>query len=127
MALLSFKEPKNTKEFYWTNHIKRKMRYYGLGEGRLKRILKTPQRKEEGIAPETIAVMQSAGTKKPTEIWLMYQLALRSASRQGGLVGKKKKMISAWRYPGVSPKGKEIPIPEDILEELKREKIFDKF
>jgi len=103
------------------------MRYYGLGEGRLKRILKTPQRKEEGIAPETIAVMQSAGTKKPTEIWLMYQLALRSASRQGGLVGKKKKMISAWRYPGVSPKGKEIPIPEDILEELKREKIFDKF
>ena len=68
MSSLSFKEPKNTREFYWTNHIKRKMAYYGLGEGRLRRILKTPARKEEGIAPETIAVMQGAGTKKPTEI-----------------------------------------------------------
>jgi len=121
MPLLSFKQPKNTKEFYWTNHIKRKMIYYGLGEGRLRRILKSPKRKEEGIAPETIAVMQGSGTKKPTEIWLMYQLA----SRQGGQAGRKKKMISAWRYPGVSPKGKEIPIPEDILEELRKEKIIN--
>ena len=105
-----FKEPKNTKEFYWTNHIKRKMQYYGLGEGRLRRILKTPQRREEGIAPDTIALMQSAGTKKITEIWLMCQL-----------VDKKKKMISAWRYPGISPKGKTIPIPDNILEELMKD------
>ena len=123
MPLISFREPKNTKEFYWTNHIKRKMAYYGLGEGRLRRILKTPTRKEEGIAPETIAVMQPAGTKKPTEIWLMYQLA----SRQVGQVGKKKRMISAWRYPGVSPIGKKIPIPEDILEELKKRDFLTKF
>ncbi len=103
-----FKEPKNTKEFYWTRHIKQKMRYYGLGEGRLRRILKTPKRREKGIAPDTIALMQSAGTKKPTEIWLMYQQA-----------GRKKKMISAWRYPGISPKGEPIPIPEDIMGELR--------
>ena len=28
------------------------------------------------------------------------------------------KIISAWKYPGISPKGKSIPIPEEILEEL---------
>ncbi len=108
-----FKEPKNTKEFYWTNHIKRKMKYYGLGEGRLRRILKTPKRREKGIVPDTIALMQPAGTKKQTEIWLMYQQ-----------VGRKKKMISAWRYPGISPKGEAIPIPEDIVEELRKEKVW---
>ena len=104
-----FKEPKNTKEFYWTLHIKKKMLYYRLGEGRLRRIIRVHDRKEEGIAPNTIAVMQRERTKNPSEIWLMYQLE-----------GKKRKMISAWRYPGISPKGKEIPIPEDILEELRK-------
>jgi len=108
-----FKEPKDTKEFYWTRHIKEKMRYYGLGEGRLRRILKTPSRREEGIALNTIAVMQPAGVKKQTEIWLMYQL-----------VGKKKKMISAWRYPGISPEGKSIVIPDDIIEELRKDKVI---
>ena len=102
------KEPKNTKEFYWTLHIKKKMMYYGLSESRLRRILRNPDRKEEGIAPETIALMQRNGTNKSSEIWLMYQE-----------VGKNKRMISSWRYPGISPKGKEIYIPKDVLEELK--------
>jgi hypothetical protein len=102
-----FKEPKNDKRIYWTKHAKEKMRYYGLSEGRLRRILKSPTRREKGIAPRTIALMQPAGTKKPSEIWLMYQQ-----------VGQKKRIISAWRYPGVSPKGEPIPIPEDIIEEL---------
>ena len=91
------------------------MFYYGLGEGRLRRILRNPKRKEEGIAPETIALMQSAGTKNPSEIWLMYQK-----------VGKKKRMISAWRYPGISPKGKEIHIPDDVMEELMKLNILTK-
>jgi len=108
-----FKEPKNTKELYWTRHIKEKMRYYGLGEGRLRRILRTPKRREKGIVPKTIALMQMAGTSKPSEIWLMYQQA-----------GQKKKMISAWRYPGISPINKPIPIPENILEELRRDKLL---
>lgn len=103
------KEPKNTKEMYWTRHIKEKMRYYGLTEGLLRRILKSPHRRQKGIAPKTIALMQSARTKKPSEIWLMYQQA-----------GQKKKMISAWRYPGISPKGEPVPIPDDILEFLKK-------
>jgi len=109
-----FKGPKDTKEIYWTKHIKEKMRYYRLSEGLLRRILRNPKRREKGIAPRTVALMQPGNAKKPSEIWLMYQL-----------VGRKKKMISAWRYPGISPIGEPIPIPEDILEEL-RKKVFDK-
>lgn len=104
-----FREPENNRDYYWTMHIKQKMQYYGIGEGRLKRILRAPQRKEHGIAENTIAVMQRAQTKKPSEIWLMYQMK-----------GKRKIMISAWKYPGISPKREPIPIPEDILEELKK-------
>lgn len=104
-----FKEPKNTKEIYWTRHVKEKMQYYGLSEGRLRRILKSPKRQEKGIAPKTVALMQPAGTKKPNEIWLMYQQA-----------GQKKRIISAWRYPGISAQGEPIPIPEDILDILKK-------
>ncbi len=114
-----FKNPENTKDFYWTNHIKRKMMYYRLSEARLRRILRNPTRKEEGIAPDTIAVMQPIISrvkfvKKTSEIWLMYQLK-----------GKRKIMISAWRYPGISPKRKAIPIPDNILEELKQENLID--
>ena len=104
-----FEGPRDTKEICWTRHIKEKMLYYRIGEGRLRRILRTPQRSEVGIAPDTVALMHRADTKRPSEIWLMYQQ-----------VGKKRKMISAWRYPGISPKGEPIHIPDDILEELRR-------
>ena len=96
------------ERFYWTKHVKSKMRYYRLSESRLKRVLRNPERKELGIAPKTVAVMQKAGTKKhPTEIWLMYQKDKF-----------KTKIITAWRYPGISPKRQPPPIPEDILWEL---------
>jgi len=99
------------EKIYWTRHVKRKMRYYRLSENRLKRVLRNPERKELGIAPQTVAIMQLAGTKKnPTEIWLMYQKD-----------GKRTKIITAWRYPGRSPKREPPPIPEDILWELKNE------
>lgn len=108
-----FKEPKNTKEIYWTRHIKEKMRYYGISEGLLRRLLRNPARREKGIVPKTVALMRSVRTKKPSEIWLMYQQT-----------GKKKKMISAWRYPGISPKGEPLPIPDDIIEELRKDKVI---
>ena len=103
-----FKRPKNSKEIIWTKHAIEKMKYYALSESRLRRLLKNYQRKEPGIAPETIALMGPAGTKRPTEVWLMYEQ-----------IGKRKKIITAWRYPGISPK-KELPIPEDIVEELRQ-------
>ena len=104
------KEPKDTEKISWTRHCKEKMRFYQLSERRLRRLLSNPKRIEKGIAPGTIAIMQPAGTKKrPTEIWLMYQE-----------IRKKIRMISAWRYPGISPIHEPPPIPEDILKELRK-------
>lgn len=105
---------KTEEKIHWTRHARKKMRYYNLSEKRVKRVLRKPDRKESGIAPLTIALMQRTGTKKyPTEIWLMYQRVI--------LKGKKIiKIISAWRYPGISPKGEPPPIPEDTLWELKK-------
>lgn len=59
-----------------------------MSEARVKRVLHSPTRTEEGIAPKTLAAMQPAGNGKH-EIWVMYQD-----------VGNKRKIISAWRYPG---------------------------
>lgn len=90
------------------------MLFYGLTADKIKRIIRNPKRIEKGVAENTIAVMVSGATKKkPTEIWTMYQQK-----------GSKKIIISSWRYPGVSPVGKQIPIPADILEELKEEGII---
>jgi hypothetical protein len=66
------------------------------------------------------------------EIWVMYQLrgtgpskleqqiqkmvSKEKANKLMKLMPKKLIIISAWRYPGVSPKNN--PIPEDILREI---------
>jgi len=103
-------------EISWTNHSQRKMKYYHLSEQRLKRVLNNPKRKELGIAPGTIAVMQPTGSKKhPTEIWLMYQIVKNSKFE---IRNSKLRIITAWRYPGKSPIRGPIPIPVEILEEL---------
>jgi len=113
---MEFKIPKNTEKISWTNHSTQKMRYYGLSEARLKRVLNNPKRKELGVAPGTMAVMQPTGSKKhPTEIWLMYQI-INPKSKI--LNSKKLKIITAWRYPARSPIRGPIPIPLEILEEL---------
>lgn len=89
-----------------------KLRQYRFSEKRVLRILRKPDRKEEGIAPGTIAVMQITGTKlHPTEAWAMY---LRLKKPKGI------KIISAWRYPGRTPKGQRPIIPEDTLDELEK-------
>lgn len=102
------------EKILWTEHARRKIRYYSLSKKRVMRVFRSPDRKELGVAPLTTALMQRTGTKKnPTEIWLMYQK----------VVAKKKKLIkiiSAWRYPGISPKGELPQIPEDTLLELEK-------
>jgi hypothetical protein len=108
---MHLKLPKNDAKYHWTQHVVRKMLFYGLSPERVKRVIRSPKRVEEGIAENTIGVMQpGTNIKKPTEVWVMYQLSKK--------VGRKI-IISAWRYPGVSPVGKAMPIPADILEELK--------
>ena len=125
------------------------MRQYGLSKQKLLGILYKPERKEKGIVPGTAAVMRTNkksswqpdkspkghfdGTvtispkaslvwkpkKAPGEIWLMYKDA-KSVSE-----GQIRKIISAWRYPGVSKPGEEIPIPEEVRLELMEEKNWE--
>ena len=110
-------------KYQWTQHSLMKMKYYGLSQQRIKRVIKNPERIEEGIVKKTIACMQTSGSSKhPYEIWMMYQIPkLKVKSEKlkakNTLNNTKIKIVSAWRYPGKSPKNN--PIPEDILNEIK--------
>ena len=140
---MQWKNPKNTKEFYWTNHALFKMRCYGLSAQKVLGVIKRPERKEEGIVKNTIAVMQLISPKIVNgkkiwkqEVWVMYQTSetekhkiqntnhkqihpVKSSLMRGAALPQfnRVKIISAWRYPGVSPK--KNPIPSDILAEVK--------
>ena len=113
---MQFKPPKNDAKYQWTNHVQQKMMYYGISESLIKRITRFPKRIEEGIAPKTVAVMQPTSSKKH-EVWVMYQ-EIGKKPAGGGSASGRKKIISAWKYPGISPIGKKIPIPDEILQEL---------
>jgi hypothetical protein len=131
--------PKNDLKYHWTNHVAQKMIYYGLSADRVKRVIRSPHRSEKGIAPDTIAVMSPSGRSRVAgqpwreEIWVMYATRTNNSKLKTNnkkdstssvigyksLVGPKKVIITAWRYPGKSPIREAIPIPNDILEELK--------
>lgn len=112
--------------YLWTEHAKIKMRQYGLSEQRVKRIIRHPFREEEGIVPNTVAVMQPAsvvlkGREKiwKQEIWAMYKISKseqKTKITNFPLEQKQLKIITAWRYPGVSPK--RNPIPAEVLREI---------
>jgi len=88
------------------------MRQYKLSESRVKRVLNHPERIEGGIADKTVALMQPAGTAKhPYEIWVMAQDT-----------AKRRKVISAWRYPGKTRPGE--PLPEVIMKEFREASRF---
>jgi len=108
------------------------MKQYGLSKQKLLGILYKPERKEQGIVLGTTAVMKTNKVffkqkqitlskawqkpkRAPGEIWLMYK-DIKMA------MVPMRKIISAWRYPGVSKPGEAIPIPEDIRQELENEK-----
>jgi hypothetical protein len=95
----------------WTKHSERKLKEYQLSKSRILRIIKNPYRIEEGIAPNTIALMRP--TKIKNKIWKQEIWTMIQKSKDGI------KIISAWRYPGKSPK--QNPIPHYILEELIQE------
>jgi len=108
---MQFKRPKNNTTLSWTNHVFGKMIYYKISEGLVRRVIRNPHRAEDGIAPNTIAVMQRTGSQKnPKEVWVMY---VKDDSR--------KVIITTWRYPGISPVKDQIPIPNDILDKLSEE------
>jgi hypothetical protein len=118
------KYPKNNSRYYWTEHVKFKMRFYALSEQKILGVISNPKRKEEGIVEKTIAVMKPISPKMVNgkeiwkqEIWVMYQKHKAcSMKHETRVQNSKVKIISAWRYPGVSPE--KNPIPEEILREL---------
>ena len=108
----------SNKKLYWTEHAKIKMRQYGLSKIKLIQLLYRPEREEVGIVPGTMAVMKTnpirnnVRYKRPIsngaskvykkalgEVWLMYKDVK-------GL----RKIISAWRYPGISKTGEAADI-----------------
>jgi len=112
------------KKNVWTQHSQIKMKQYGLSKQKLLGILRKPERKEKAIVPGLIAAMKTnkiffkqkqitltqawqRPKKAPGEIWIMY----KDIKKQGEQI---RKIISAWRYPGITKPGEEIPIPEDI-------------
>ena len=134
MSFGNFKPPKNCSKYHWTRHSIGKMMQYGLSAQRVTRVIRSYQRIEDGIAKNTVAVMQpnsvktdKEGKKKwSQEIWVMYQTPKASIKNdpsiaidrlKNNLAGKNQlKIISVWRYPGVSPKNN--PIPSEILDEI---------
>ncbi|MEK7653833.1 MAG: hypothetical protein AAB345_00940 [Patescibacteria group bacterium] len=119
---MMFKFPKNDRSFRWTSHIKSKMLFYGISEQKLKTVLKNPARKEEGVAEGTLAVMMRNDTpKRKQEIWLMYTVGSgEPTSLKFKVQSSKRVMISCWRYPGQSKPGKQLPISDEMLEEIKK-------
>ena len=128
-------------EYLWTQHSEWKMKYYGLSKQKVLGIIRRPDRVEKGIAGNgTIAVMQAVSPKMidgkkvwRQEIWTMYlkKRKRRASYKTEGVLPTtnavsplQKKLfqndhftiISAWRYPGISPKNN--PIPEEIIRDL---------
>ncbi len=126
---------KSSGPYHFTQHARYKMQQYGLSEQRIRSVIRNPKRKEEGIVPRTAAMMQPVSLKRvdgkltwKQEIWVM--IIKNSAPRKKPSSTEKLqsvthtlrgsvpsiRIISAWRYPGISPE--RNPIPEDILREL---------
>lgn len=105
------------REILWTSHAKYKMNYYRLSESRVKRVMSSPLRREVGIAEGTVAMMQKAGTEKhPYEIWVMVA-ELNSKNSKLRIRDSSMRVISAWRYPGITRPGE--PLPQAILNEMR--------
>ncbi len=136
---MMWKAPKNSDKYYWTSHAKSKMRHYGLSAQRITRVIRAPIRTQEGIAGNTIAVVQPQSTRRgengektwTNEIWVMYQIKAKKTNNKNSAViddkmatflgntiqGQKQIMIiSAWRYPGKTESGEGLP--DEILDEI---------
>lgn len=119
--------PKDDAATHWTSHVTRKMIFYGLSASKIRSVIRNFQRKEEGVAVNTVAYMvRNDKPKRQEEIWVMAQrvnsdkrTATSGKEESRKIIGGNKLIIiSAWRYPGTSKPGKDIPIPQDILDEL---------
>jgi|YelNatPaOPRAMG01_1025707.scaffolds.fasta_scaffold63360_2 hypothetical protein len=113
------------KSILWTRHARFKMNYYKLSEARVKKVLHSPKRIEEGVALKTMAAMQPSSIKYlkndnkkssseknirseiwSQEIWVMFQD-----------LKEKRVIISAWRFPGMSKQKNSSSIINKMKEE----------
>ena len=110
----------SSEKYIWTKHSQAKMAYYRISTSRVRRIIKSPLRIEEGIAPNTVAFMQPVSYKTRNgvkswnnEYWVMVVTKNpKSKLKDKGSV----KIISAWRYPGMTKPGASLP--KEILSEV---------
>lgn len=136
--------------YRFTLHSQYKMRQYGLSEQKIRSVIRNPKRREVGIMPRTVAVMQPVSMKKiegkevwKQEIWVMFvvknqESRIRNQEREQkqekkgihdsrfiihNSANRQIRIISAWRYPGVSPR--RNPIPDEILRELEDGSILE--
>jgi hypothetical protein len=129
------REKKRSGSFAMTRHAEFKMRQYGLSEQKVRGVIRNPRRREEGVAKDTVAVMQPVSPKRDAkgaetwkqEIWVMFQQRIKNQKSKIKIDDfapqRQIKIISAWRYPGVSPK--RNPIPEEILREIEEGSILE--
>ena len=140
------------KKIVWTKHSEIKLKQYGLSKAKISSLIHKPERIEEGIVLGTTAMMRTNKVfnnntfkknlrldlkvktdskkftyanrnikKAPGEIWVMYKdTTLRHGSGQAI-----RKIISCWRYPGVTKPGEQISIPADIKLYLETSKEFN--
>lgn len=130
----------STGQYRFTLHAQFKMRQYGLSDQKVRSVIRNPRRREEGIVKDTVAVMQPVSVKRgpdgkdtwKQEVWVMFQVRGSGATSKKiqdtkyrilDTAQRQLRIISAWRYPGVSPK--RNPIPEDILREIEEGDIIE--
>lgn len=127
--------------YSFTVHAQHKMRQYGLSAQKVRWVIRAPKRREEGIVPRTIVMMRPVSPKVvdgkeiwKQEVWAMLQEGQIISSEQSDwktalpvgleeLQTKNIKIISVWRYPGMSPKNHSIP--EEILREMEERSILE--
>lgn len=142
------KKASGTGQYVFTLHSQYKMKQYGLSEQKVRGVIRNPRRREEGIVKNTVAVMQPVSSKTVNgkdvwkqEVWVMYVVKSKGGSQKAKTITKRVipseaggsreivsgisqlKIISAWRYPGISPK--RNPIPDEILRELEDGSILE--
>jgi hypothetical protein len=124
----------NFKKIVWTQHSEIKLKQYGLSKAKISSLIHKPERIEEGIVEGTTVMMKTNKVftnnsfkknlrldlkvktdskkftfancnikKAPGEIWVMYKD-----------IKDLRKIISCWRYPGVTKPGEQVSIPADI-------------
>lgn len=122
-----------------TKHAEYKMKEYGVSLQKVRGVMRNPKRIEKGIKGGTIAAMQPKSVKNVNgkeiwtqELWVMYTVG-DQREKKGRESGKNTetvpeklqrllqadddsiRILSVWRYPGVSD-ARELP--EHLIDEM---------